>query len=265
MNRLIALTVIAATVAFGSCKQSKPTPHGKVGISGLIGPIDIPYGVPSYPQPGITRVAADNSGNLIESIGGGAYSTIGSGGGGSFTGLPDGGVTAPLSGAGVSASPLTIATGATLPAHVVADPTSGINRILTLNANVSAGDPAMSFKSNGTEVGYIRVDSTGAINIVPVGASSTGLLWTSGEANWKFGWGTSGLAFYQGTLRGQQSVGAALTDGTSGGTAGTLTTFAGSTYTTDAPIILGDLHQLAIKVAAIQAALGSTGVNLVSP
>jgi hypothetical protein len=75
----IAKIATLLMLAVGCAKQA---PH-KVGISGLVGPIDIPYGVPPYPQPGITRLAADNSGNPIVSIGGAAYSSIGGGGGSS--------------------------------------------------------------------------------------------------------------------------------------------------------------------------------------
>lgn len=67
------ISVAAAIMLVAGCGKG-PAPH-KVGISGLIGPLDIPFGVPPYPQPGIVRFAADNNGNLIESIGGAPYSS----------------------------------------------------------------------------------------------------------------------------------------------------------------------------------------------
>lgn len=77
-----ALIVVAGIIVAGfvACTHA-PARHNKVGISGLVGPIDIPYGVPPYPQPGVTRLAADNNGNLIQSNGGAAYAQLGSGGG----------------------------------------------------------------------------------------------------------------------------------------------------------------------------------------
>lgn len=77
MKKLVAL--LALVIAGCSGNAVKYPPGHKVGISGLVGPLDIPFGVPPYPQPGIVRFAADNSGNLIESVGGAAYSSIGGG------------------------------------------------------------------------------------------------------------------------------------------------------------------------------------------
>lgn len=76
MKRILAALVVVVTSLGCSRGAPKYPPGHKVGISGLVGPIDIPFGVPPYPQPGITRVAADNNGNLIQSIGGGSYGQI---------------------------------------------------------------------------------------------------------------------------------------------------------------------------------------------
>jgi hypothetical protein len=76
MKKLLVL-MFAIVVAAGCSGPAPvdPASHGKVG-SGLFGPIDIPFGVPSLPAPGITRVGTDNSGNVIQSIGGSAYANL---------------------------------------------------------------------------------------------------------------------------------------------------------------------------------------------
>lgn len=220
-----------------------------------LGYVDLPFGQPTFPDPGTTRLAVDNAGNVIASIGGAAFAALG---GGSSTVQ----TAAPISGDGSSGNKITVASGAVFPAMVIQDPTAGINKMLILNANVASGDPAISFKSNGTEVGYVRVDTGGNINFVPTTAGGTGVCWVNSETSWKFAWGVAGISFFQGTLRAQQSVGAALTDNTGQtGTAGTLTVLTG-TYATDVSIIGGNLHQIAVKLAAYENAMKSTGFNL---
>jgi hypothetical protein len=71
------------------------------------------------------------------------------------------------------------------------------------------------------------------------------------------------LGFYNGAQTAQQSVtavagSAALTNNATGGTANVIATFAGSTYATDAPIILGDINQLARRIAALETLIKAT-------
>src|SRR6185312_2203232 len=47
-----------------------------------LGYVDLPFGQPPEPDPGITRLGVDNAGNLIASIGGAAFSPVGGGGSG---------------------------------------------------------------------------------------------------------------------------------------------------------------------------------------
>ena len=186
-----------------------------------------------------------------------------------FNALTSGGsgtihTSAPLSGDGSVGTPATVAAGAITGTSlakplVLSDSTAGINRILTLTVPVAGtGDPALSFKAGAggtTETGYIRASvADNGITIVP-GAGGFGSLVTPGESQIRFTWNTAGIAFFGGGAAAKQAVGVALTNGASGGTASTVSTFAGSTYATDAPIILGDLNQLAIKVNLLDAAL----------
>jgi len=69
----------------------------------------------------------------------------------------------------------------------------------------------------------------------------------------------SQLGFYGVPVVARQSH-TSLTDGTTGGTANTLTTFTGAVYATDAPIIKGDIHQLGIAVNAIWTVLTNLGL-----
>jgi hypothetical protein len=67
-----------------------------------LGYVDLPFGQPTFPDPGITRIAVDNAGNPIASVGGAAFASIGGGGGSGITVTPNTG----LSGTGTAGSPL---------------------------------------------------------------------------------------------------------------------------------------------------------------
>lgn len=71
--------------------------------------------------------------------------------------------------------------------------------------------------------------------------------------------GAASIGFFGAGVVTQQNV-LQLSDATAGGTADTVDTFAGSLYTTDAPVIEGNFHQLALKVNQIIAALENYGL-----
>ena len=65
---------------------------------------------------------------------------------------------------------------------------------------------------------------------------------------------------YQNISPNLPSVGTTVDSTAGAGTASTVSTFAGAVYATDAPIILGDLHQIAQRLILIEAALKTRGI-----
>lgn len=136
----------------------------------------------------------------------------------------------------------------------VISPDSGINRVLDLFAQNASGDPAIAWRTgtgSGTERAYARADTGGALVVVP---SVVGVLTAADEAQTLMTWTKTTLAFFGGGRVAQQAVGAALTDNTTGGTAGVLSA------TDDATNRQGNFHQIAIKIAAIETALRNYGL-----
>jgi hypothetical protein len=270
MKTTILKLFLPFAILFGACGKQAPPPQHRVGA--VLG--NEFWTLPNGYDPSVSGQLAA-VGDIYQSADGTkAWQRSGTNntdwvttppvGGGGTSGLPDGGVTAPLSGLGTAANPVTVAAGAItgtslIKPLVLSDSTSGINPILTLTVpTAGTGDPALYFKAGaaGTTVeAYIRAsDADHALTLVP-GAGGFGSLVTPGESQIRFSWSTAGLAFFGGGAAAKQAVGVALTNGASGGTASTIATFAGSTYATDSSAILGDINQLAIKVNLLDAAL----------
>lgn len=164
----------------------------------------------------------------------------------------------------VALDPTLVFTGGTLAVAVpltLTSPLTGLQLVLALKTtDTSAGSPVLSWYTTTTETAHIRVDRMGIMTICSQIVGGSVRLFAAQEAAIRFECNLTGIGFYGTTPVAKQAQGAALTNGATGGTASTVSTFAGTTYATDAAAILGNFNQIAVKLNLIDAALKASGL-----
>lgn len=123
---------------------------------------------------------------------------------------------------------------------------NGISRDSSDNILVGATSGGASLALDATTSAVVRIGGNSVI--VQVGAGTVTFFHSDGTQLFKID--TNGFVFGTGAVVAKDTI-ADLTDETTGGTANTISDFAGAVYATDAPAIEGNFHQLALKVQAI--------------